>query len=150
MTTQKGWVPKRKYYVDSNGKRRKLGSWTYVKNPAVRAWAKNKEQDILAGVEKKIGKSGHVYIFSLGYGELYKIGCTCHIEQRLKHLKASNINMKCVWSAWVKDMKDVEKKIHETYKDYRIDREIFKLSREQIVKINNFVNQIKESYTTFE
>src|SRR5688572_14610097 len=117
------WKPKTKYYIGSDGKRRKLGSWQYVKNPSIRSWARNKEQDIMAGVEKKIGDAGHVYVFSLGYDNLYKIGCTTHIERRLKALKASNPNMKCVWSAWVRDMKDVEKKIHKIYASYRLDRE---------------------------
>lgn len=134
------WTPKRKYYTDESGKRRKIGGWNYIKNASVRAWARNKEQDILAGVEKKIGDAGHVYIFSLGQGDLYKIGCTTHIERRLKALRASNPNMKCVWSAWVRNMRDVEKKIHKMYEDYRLDREIFTLSQKQIVHINNFVN----------
>lgn len=139
-------TPKKKYYIDSNGKRRRLGSWTYIKNPAVRAWAKNKEQDVLAGVEKKIGNSGHVYIVSLGKDNLYKIGCTTHVARRVKQLGASNPNIKCVWSAWVRDVRRVEAKIHKIYENYRLDREIFELSREQILNINNFVNSLKESY----
>jgi predicted GIY-YIG superfamily endonuclease len=140
------WKPKKKYYVGSDGKRRKIGSWTYVKNPSIRAWARNKEQDILAGVEKNNGISGHVYIFSLGHDNLYKIGCTTNIQQRLKALQASNPNMKCVWSAWVKDMKKVEKQLHNDHKTCRLDREIFTLSHEQITRIGNLVNNLQESY----
>lgn len=143
---QKKWKPKQKYYVDSNGKRRRLGNWTYIKNPAVREWARNKEQDILAGVEKQVGNSGHVYIFSLGQGDLYKIGCTTNIERRLQSLRASNPFMKCIWSAWVRDMKSVEKQIHSNCSKYRLDREIFRLTREQLLGIDKFVNGIKESY----
>lgn len=142
----KGKKSNKKYYIDRNGKRRTIGGWGRIRKAGVRAWARNQEQDILAGVEKKIGKAGHVYIFSLGYGNLYKIGCTTNIMQRLKSLQASNPNMKCVWSAWVKEMHDVEKKIHNNYKDHRVDREIFELKPVHITLINNFVNNIKESY----
>ena len=136
----------RKYYIDYNGKRRTIGSWGLAKTAGARAWARNQEQAVLAGVEKKIGKAGHVYIFSLGYGNLYKIGCTTNVMQRLRHLQAANPQMKCVWSAWVKEMRDVEKKIHDNYKSRRVDREIFKLESKNIIGINNFVNAIKESY----
>ncbi len=140
------WKPKPKYYVNSDGKKKKIGTWTHIKNGAVRAWARNKEQDILAGVEKKIGDAGHVYIISLGFDGLYKIGCTVHIERRLKELKAANPKARCVWSAWIKDMREVERKLHNTFKDQRIDREIFSLSQDDIFRANNFVNNLKESY----
>lgn len=146
MKNKKEWTPKNKWYIDSNGKRRRIGAWSRITNPHVSAWVRNKEQDILAGVEKKIGNAGHVYIFSLGRDNLYKIGCTTQILRRFKSLKASNPYMKLVWSAWVKDMKAVEKQIHEIYKNYRLDREIFTLSLEQIVNINDFVNELKENY----
>jgi T5orf172 domain len=140
------WKPKKKWYIDNNGKRRKVGSWGYVRNPVGRKWAKNKERDILAGVEKKIGKAGHVYILSLGLDNLYKVGCTCHIGRRVKELGASNPRVKCIWSAWVKDMKDTESKIHKLLKESQIDREIFELSEKQILHVNGFVNNIKEKY----
>lgn len=136
----------KKHYIDYTGKRRSIGSWGRARTAGARAWMRNQEQAILAGVEKKIGKAGHVYVFSLGYGDLYKIGCTANVMQRLKHLQASNPQMKCVWSAWVKDMHDVEKKLHNNYKVHRVDREIFKLDAKNIVAINNFVNSIKEAY----
>ena len=129
-----------------NGKKVKRGSWTYIKNNHVRAWARNKEQDWLAGVEKKNGKEGHVYIFNLGYGSLYKVGCTYNIAKRLKTLQASNPKMKCIWSAWVKDMKDVEEKLHKQFANKRLDRELFMLTQEQIIHANNMVNKIKEAY----
>jgi hypothetical protein len=135
-----------KYYVDNNGKRRKIGSWTYVKNLSIRAWAKNKEKDILAGVEKNTNGEGHVYIFSLGRDNLYKIGCTKNVQQRLKALQASNPVMRCVWSAWVKDMHRIEKTIHENYKKCCLDREIFSLTRDQIFSIDRYVGDMKSNY----
>ena len=35
-------------------------------------------------------KSGYVYVFSLGFGNLYKVGMTTDVQRRLKDLQASN------------------------------------------------------------
>ena len=141
------WKPRKKHYIDDRGKKREIGGWGHICHGAVREWAKNKERDVLAGVEKKIGAAGHVYIVGLGFENLYKVGCTVHIERRLKELQAANPNARCVWSAWVRDMKDVERQVHAVLKESRVDREIFKLSQESIFNINSFVNNIKEKYT---
>lgn len=142
---KKGKPPARKWYV-SDGKRRKVGSWSYIKNHSIREWAKNKEREVLAGTEKKIGKAGHVYIFSLGQDSLYKVGCTYSIEKRLKALRASNPNLKCVWSAWVKDMKEAERVLHKQFQENRLDREIFQLTSAQIFHANQVVNNMREGY----
>ena len=142
---RKKWSARQKWYVDENGKRRRIGSWGRIKNPSVRGWVRNKEQDILAGVEKNEGRKGHVYVFSIGAG-LYKIGRTTNVSRRLKSLRASNPIMRCVLSAWVKDMYKAEKQIHKSYKKYRIDREIFQLTTKQIKGLNNLFDRIKEDY----
>lgn len=145
----KGKAPARKWYV-SGGKRYKVGSWSYVKNHRVREWAKNKEREALAGTEKKVGKAGHVYIFSLGHEGLYKVGCTYNIEKRLKALRTSSPYLKCVWSAWVMDMREAEKLLHNQFKNDRIDREIFHLSAPQIVHANTIVNKYREEKEGYE
>jgi predicted small metal-binding protein len=145
-----GKAPPKKYYT-SSGVRRKIGSWSYIKNRGVREWAKNKEREILAGTEKKIGKAGHVYIIDLGLGYrcYFKIGCSTNIERRLKDLRAANPGAKCAWSAWVKDMREVEKILHKHFEQYRVEREIFELTRAEVMEANEIVNKIKEEYAPY-
>jgi thymidylate synthase len=142
---KKGKAPPKKYYT-SSGRRRKIGSWSYIKNHGVREWAKNKEREILAGTEKKIGDAGHVYIFSLGHDGLYKVGRTYNIEKRLKALQAANPLMRCVWSAWVKDMREAERILHKQFQAHRLDREIFQLTSAHILHANQVVNNMREGY----
>jgi hypothetical protein len=124
----------------------KKGAWRFIKNKSVSAWAHNKEQDHLAGTEKKNAKEGHVYIFSLGNDGLYKVGCTYSIEKRLKELRSGNPKMKCVWSAWSKDMLGLEKKLHSQFSEHKVDREIFVLTPGEIMQANNIANQFRENY----
>ena len=137
-------MAKRKY-GSSKDRRSCALNYKYIKNVHVRNWARNKDRDRAAGIEKKIGPAGHVYLFSLGYDNLYKIGCTYNIQQRLNALKASNPRVKCIWSAYVNDMKSAEAKIHKHLKDMRVEREIYKLEQKHVLHVNTFVNNLRES-----
>lgn len=68
-----------------------------------------------------------VYVFSLGYDSLYKIGMTHNVEARLKALRAGNPNMNCVYSVMVTDARKVEGLLHKRYRKAKIEREVFKL-----------------------
>lgn len=115
-----------------NGKKVKLGSWKWIAHGNAREWAKNKERDYLAGVEKNEGKEGHVYIFSIEFDGLYKVGKTKDIARRLKDLQAGNPSMKVVWSAHVKNMDEAEYRLHNMFSKKRINREIFALTEGDI------------------
>lgn len=124
----------------------KLGSWKYIKNRSVREWTHNKERERLGLIEKKVGKSGHVYVFYTGYKNYFKIGCTSNLEKRLKDFRAANPFCSCAWSGWVKNMHEVESDLHRRFKKHKVEREIYSLSFEQIEKINEIVSKIQEDY----
>lgn len=127
--------PKKDFYMPKY----KRGSWAYVKNSKVREWARRKEQERLSGVETNVGNEGHVYICSVGFGDLYKIGKAKNLQRRMKELQASNPLFKCVWSAHVKDMHAEEKKLHGMFKKQKVNREIFALKKGDILTANNSV-----------
>lgn len=89
------------------------------------------------GLEDEIdGKDGYVYIFSLGHDQMYKIGHTKNILNRLKLLQASNPKLKCVWSAMVNDRYALEAKLHKIFHNKRVEREIFILDTEDMKRAN--------------
>jgi len=100
-------------------------------------------------VEHKIGKSGHVYVFSLGYDDLYKIGKTTNLKSRQASLKASNPRLRYVWSAYSKNHNALEKLIHIKMDNYWVEREIFRFkSYSCILEINKIADEYNLSLTT--
>lgn len=93
--------------------------------------------------EKKIGKSGHVYVFSLGFDDLYKIGKTTNLQNRQKSLQAGNPKLRFVWSSYTKDCSELEKILHKKMKDFWIERELFKFTSYSIILE---INKITENY----
>ena len=93
--------------------------------------------------EKKIGKAGHVYVFSLGFDDLYKIGKTTNLKYRQKSLQASNPKLRFVWSSYTKNCSELERILHKKMEDYWVDREIFQFpshSYSLILEINKIAN----------
>jgi len=82
--------------------------------------------------EKRVGKSGYVYIFKSGYDDLYKIGMSGNWESRLRELKIANPQIKCIVSHRVGDMRSVESELHRIFKHKRIEREWFSLNQDDI------------------
>jgi len=139
MKKQKKW---RKPTGTSKSKKARM---TYSTDKGVRGWMKNQERFEDACKEKKNGNAGHVYVFSLGYDKLYKIGCSYDVERRLADLKASNPRLMCVWSGWSPDMRELESVLHKRYKRLRVEREIFKLdTKRHIPQINKIANKFRE------
>lgn len=136
---------KKKWYQPKKGvtSKNKAVRLRYSHDSGIRGWVKNKERLEDACTEKQEGKQGHVYIFSIGHDNLYKIGCTENVENRLKHLRAGNPFLRCVWSAWTKDKNALESEIHYKMRKFHVDREIFKLEQRQISEINNIANQFQ-------
>jgi len=107
---------------------------------------KREENFELAQTEKRNNHEGHVYAFRIK-DDLYKIGRTYNIENRIKSLRAGNPDIKCIWSSWSPDCHELEKSLHVHMKEYHVDREFFRLSSENIMQINtlalNFNNKYK-------
>lgn len=96
-----------------------------------------------AGYEKRIGKAGHVYVFSLGFDDLYKIGKTTNLKSRQKSLQASNPKLRFVWSSYTRNCSELERILHKKMEDYWVDREIFQFpspSYSLILEINKIAN----------
>jgi predicted GIY-YIG superfamily endonuclease len=91
-------------------------------------------------------KSRFVYIISLGYGSLFKIGKTSNFKRRLKDLTSANIKAHKVKCTLVWDADSCERRIHERYKKQNIKREIFRLNRKDLNSISHFINQQTEAY----
>lgn len=73
---------------------------------------------------KKINP-GFVYVFYLGKDNYYKIGKTNNLDVRLKTLKASNPDLHCIYSVYTKNPLQLEKLLHKTLDNFRVEREIF-------------------------
>ena len=57
----------KKWYKPKGTSKSKKERTTYSADKGVRGWVKNQERFEDACTEKKNGKAGHVYVFSLGY-----------------------------------------------------------------------------------
>jgi hypothetical protein len=78
--------------------------------------------------EHKAGKTGHVYICSIGKEKLYKIGKTSNLQGRMMALSAANPSLRCVYSAMTSDMNGAEKFLHRLYRSCKVEREIFRIN----------------------
>jgi len=99
----------------------------YIRNKKVREWVRNKIADEKAGIDTSIGREGYVYIFKIGE-ELYKVGMTTDVKNRMRALQASCPYLKCIWSAKVTDKYAAEKILHKLFKSKKITREVYRLS----------------------
>lgn len=79
---------------------------------------------------------------ALGFDNLYKIGLSGNLSQRLKHLQASNPRLRLIASIRVKAAKTTENKIHEYLACKRIDREIFELNKTDIANLTEYQKQM--------
>lgn len=96
-------------------------------------------------IEKKIGKAGHVYVFSLGFDNLYKIGKTTNLQSRQKELQASNPKLRFVWSSYTKNCTELEKILHKRMEQYWINRELFQFTSYNIIlEINRLTSNYNQ------
>lgn len=110
----------------------------YVKSHS--RWWKNKEAFEKACIPPK---EGHIYVFALGYDNLYKIGMTTDVKRRLTDLQAANPKLACVFSSMVRDMRKAEKSIHKCLRQNRVERELFTLKNFDISKFERLVAPFK-------
>lgn len=101
--------------------------------------------DRQAHTEKRIGTSGHVYVFSLGFDNLYKIGKTTNLKSRQKELQAGNPKLRYVWSSYTRNCKELESILHKRMEDYWVEREIFEFTSYSIIlEINRITNNYNQ------
>lgn len=121
------------------------GRWLKARHSNVARWIKNNKRFEESLNETNIGKTGHVYIFSIGHDNLYKIGRTKNIPDRLKSLRSANPKLSCVWSVYTVDSYNLESKLHKLMKRFLVEREIFQFDfHEQIGEINKRTNEVIE------
>lgn len=85
---------------------------------------------------------GYIYVIDLGHDEhYYKIGQSIDCEQRLHDLKAANPWASIIYSGVVWNASYIEKKIHHTYDDMRIEREIFHLNHQELIEVINIIKE---------
>ena len=91
-------------------------------------------------------KSQYVYILYEG-NDIFKIGRTSNIQNRLKSYKTHNSNVNGYLAVFeVSDSKLAEKHLHRVYNDYRVNNEFFELPLEQLKDLENRVIGLKTSH----
>ena len=101
-----------------------------------REWKQKKEKrQKLKERKRKVG-----YIYILESGELFKIGRTLNSERRFETYKTQNpFGIKVIILRQVNDYVGVETELLKQYKSKRINGEWFKLDKEDIKKIEEFI-----------
>ena len=75
---------------------------------------------------------GWIYCGELGYEGLYKLGLTTNASARQKALQAANTRYRNLWCVQVGHRVTAERIVHLALREWRIDRELFKLSAFQV------------------
>ncbi len=88
---------------------------------------------------KKQRWDGYVYIVSLGFDSLFKIGKTRNFNNRIKTLKTSNPRLRKIVCIWVKDRHLCEKELHFRFRNKLLQREVFKLDNIDITKARQYL-----------
>lgn len=87
---------------------------------------------------------GYVYLMSLGFEGMYKIGASKDPHSRLLSLQASNPKMKLIKMWHVKGYERVESRCHTLLKDCRVEREIFYLNKTTARELYDFMKKVSE------
>ena len=86
------------------------------------------------------------FVYLIRNKDLYKIGITENLEQRMKQLKPDAI----VSTLQTDDFESLEKELHKEYKDARIPQtEYFRLTNDQLIDCKKILNSKKESLKGF-
>ena len=88
--------------------------------------------------------SGYVYLIK--NRDLYKIGITENLEQRMKQLKPDKV----VSTLRTEDFETLEKELHKKYKDVRIPQtEYFRLTNDQLIDCKKILDGKKDNLKGF-
>jgi hypothetical protein len=89
---------------------------------------------------------GYVYLVDIGFDDLYKIGKTTRVGARMSSLRCSNPRIKLLCAYKVKNMHYCEKALHDRFSILNYKNEIFKLAKENIKWIRNYLAQQHVQY----
>ena len=91
-------------------------------------------------------KSQYIYILYEG-NDIFKIGRTSNIHNRLNSYKTHNSNIKGYLAVFeVSDSKLAEKHLHRIYEKYRTTHEFFELPLEELKDLENRIIGLKTSH----
>lgn len=85
--------------------------------------------------------AGYVYVLSLGFDGLYKIGMTRNIQGRVRELGSSNPFVKEVCITRVRHPEKIESKVHKKFKKNLVKREIYRLSDQEVRAVMNYLDR---------
>lgn len=83
-------------------------------------------------------RPGFIYLVFCNATNLYKIGSSKNVIDRIKYLKTANPKIEFIYSYPVENML-IEKEIHSNYKDKRVSGEWFELSFSDVSKIITYL-----------
>ena len=82
---------------------------------------------------------GYVYVFSVGFGGLYKIGWAKNYHRRLQELRAANPKLGCMCAVKVGHAKREEWNLHYDYWEKHAERELFCLGAKDLRDIYQYL-----------
>lgn len=88
---------------------------------------------------KKGTAIGFVYVFSLGYDNLYKIGQARNWKERLHSLQAGNPRIDKMYAYQVRAAKTVERECHMMMREHHVGREVFRLDDIDLHKLKSYL-----------
>lgn len=104
-------------------------------------WARRSRKNYRIPKESKNGTRGYVYIFNIHYNGLYKVGWAGNWQSRLKELQASNPKVEMVLAVRVGDARNCESYLHHHFRKVHAERELFRLTKEQIDYATSYLNE---------
>lgn len=93
----------------------------------------------LSQIVKKEKKVSH-FIYLIESGGLIKIGYTTNFDKRIKSYETHTTNLKILCVSEREDAFEIEKKLHNKYKENRIKGEWFNLAINELYDILNYIN----------
>jgi len=88
-------------------------------------------------------KKGNIYIIQAGNLDIYKIGVTKNISERLKQLQtASFLELNVIKIRETSKYDSIERYLHKTLKEWNIRGEWFKLSNDMIIVIKKLIDEV--------
>lgn len=93
----------------------------------------------LSQIVKKEKKDSH-FIYLIESGGLIKIGYTTNFDKRIKSYETHTTNLKILCVSEREDAFEIEKKLHNKYKENRIKGEWFNLVINELYDILNYIN----------
>jgi hypothetical protein len=107
-----------------------------------KSWVRNKRREKTAPRATASGRRGYVYVMYLGMANLYKIGRTGNLQERVRALAAGNPRIVPTLAYRVKDMYRCESVLHRRYRQRCLnEREVYGLELEDLANIRAYLSK---------